>query len=72
MKLIANLKVGRGASTIKIQQYDDETLKVTYKSRVYKPLSAINAASVIGECLLDAYKDAGILSNAEGMFWFDV
>lgn len=72
MKLIANLKVGRGASTIKVHQYEDETLKVTYKTRVYKPATSANAASIIGECLLDAYKDAGILSNEEGMFWFDV
>ena len=72
MKLIANLKVGRGASRIKVQQYRDETLKITYKDRVYSPITAINAAAIFGECLLDAYKDAGILSNEEGMFWIDV
>ena len=72
MKLIANLKVGRGASAIKVHQYEDETLKITYKTRVYKPVTSINAASIIGECLLDAYKDAGILANTEGMYWFDV
>jgi hypothetical protein len=72
MKSIANLKVGRGASTIKMQQYEDETLKITYKDRVYKPLAANAAAAILGECLLDAYKDAGVLSNEEGMFWFDV
>jgi len=72
MKSIANLKVGRGASRIKIQQYEDETLKISYKTRVYKPVTSVNAAAIIGECLLDAYKDAGVLSNEEGMFWFDV
>lgn len=72
MKLIANLKVGRGASTVKVHQYEDETLKIAYKDSVYKPLSAIDAALILGECLLDAYKDAGILSNEEGMFHFDV
>lgn len=72
MKLIAKLKVGRGASTIKVQQYEDETLKISYKTRVYKPVTSDNAAAILGECLLDAYKDAGILANTEGMFWFDV
>lgn len=59
MKLIANLKVGRGTSTIKVQQYEDETLKISYKTRVYRPVTSDNAAAIIGECLLDAYKDAG-------------